>query len=131
MWYSAFRQNPIFWKDQNTKKISTLYRCTGRCFTESMTTHRQTTGRHDNSATALFHRQPTRRHDHWPTRQVTYNFFKNSPTLTDRDFPRKRMKRNIFLNVNIALFSERTHHHFAFSKHKYMYIRGSPTRTRS
>ena len=47
---------------------------------ESMTTHRQTTGRHDNSATALLHRQPTRRHDHWPTRQVTDNFFKNSST---------------------------------------------------
>ena len=43
---------------------------------ESMTTHRQTTGRHDNSATALFQRQPTRRHDHWPTRQVTDNFLK-------------------------------------------------------
>ena len=40
-----------------------------------MTTHRQTTGRQDNSATALFHRQPTRRHDHWPTRQVTDNFW--------------------------------------------------------
>ena len=50
---------------------------------ESMTTHRQSTGRHDNSATALFHRQPTRRHDHWPTRQVTDIFFKNSPTLAD------------------------------------------------
>ena len=48
-----------------------------------MTTHRQSTGRHDNSATALFYRQPTRRHDHWPTRQVTDNFFKNSPTLAD------------------------------------------------
>ena len=73
-----------------------------RQFVESMTTHRQTTGRHDNSATALFHRQPTRRHDHWPTRQVTDIFFKkthrHSPTLTDRDFPRKRMKRNIQQN---------------------------------
>ena len=88
-----------------------------------MTTHRQTTGQHDNSTTALFHRQPTRRHDQWPTRQVTDNFLKthrHSPTLTDRDFSRKRMKRNIFFNVNIALFSKRTHHHFAFSKHKYM-----------
>ena len=47
---------------------------------ESMTTHRQTPCRHDNSATALFHRQPTRRHDHWPTRQVTDTFFKK---LTD------------------------------------------------
>ena len=54
-----------------------------------MTTHRQTTHRHDNSATALFHRQPTRRHDHWPTRQVTDIFFKNSPTLagTHRQSP--------------------------------------------
>ena len=51
--------------------------------TLSMTTHRQTTGRHDNSATAIFHRQPTRRHDHWPTRQVTDIFLKNSPTLAD------------------------------------------------
>ena len=42
---------------------------------ESMTTHRQSTGRHDNSAMALFCRQPTHRHDHWPTRQVTDNFF--------------------------------------------------------
>ena len=48
-----------------------------------MTTHRQTTSQHDNSATAIFHRQLTRRHDHWPTRQVTDNFFKNSPTLAD------------------------------------------------
>ena len=30
---------------------------------ESMTTHRQTTGRHDNSPTANIHRQPTHRHD--------------------------------------------------------------------
>ena len=52
-------------------------------FYESMTTHRQTTGRHDNSATTPFHRQPTRRHDHWPTRQVTDIFFKNSPPLAD------------------------------------------------
>ena len=92
---------------------------------ESKTTHRQTTGRHDNSATALFHRQPTRRHDHLPTRQVTDTFFKNSPTLADthrQRLSRKRMKRNIFFNVNIALFSERTHHHFAFSKHKYIYM---------
>ena len=76
--------------------------------------------------------------DNWPTRQLSdgyfslttnsrtrpladtshRQFFKKSPTLTDTDFPRKRMKRNIFFNVNIALFSERTHHHFAFSKHK-------------
>ena len=57
--------------------------CCGGVGWESMTTHRQTTGRHDNSATALFHRQPTRRHDHWLTRQVTDTFFKNSPTLAD------------------------------------------------
>ena len=48
-----------------------------------MTTHRQSTDRHDHWLTALFHRQPTRRHDHWPIRQVTDNFFKNSPTLAD------------------------------------------------
>ena len=40
-----------------------------------MTTHRQTTGRQDNSVTALFHRQPIPQHDNWPTRQVTDNFF--------------------------------------------------------
>ena len=52
---------------------------------ESMTTRRRTTGRHINSGTAIFHRQPTRRHDHWPTGQVTDNFFsyknrQHSPT---------------------------------------------------
>ena len=77
---------------------------------ESMTTHRQTTGRHDNSATAIFHRQPTRRHDHWPTGQVTDNFLKNSPTLADthrQSFsPRKGVKRNMLFKVNIALHSE-------------------------
>ena len=31
---------------------------------ESMTTHRQTTGRHDVSPTVFFHRQPTHQHDH-------------------------------------------------------------------
>ena len=29
-----------------------------------LTTHRQTTGRHDNSPTANIHRQPTHRHDY-------------------------------------------------------------------
>ena len=83
---------------------------------ESMITHRQTTGRHDNLATALFHRQPTRGQDHWPTRQVTDIFFKthrHSPTET---FLEKGWKEFFFFNVNIALFSERTHHHFAFSR---------------
>ena len=71
-----------------------------------MTTHRLTTGRHDNSATALFHRQPTRRHDHWPTRQVTIflKTHRHSPTLTDRDFHRKRVKRNIFFSMSILLY---------------------------
>ena len=33
--YSAFCENPIFLKDQNIKKISTLYRCAGIIFTNS------------------------------------------------------------------------------------------------
>ena len=50
---------------------------------ESMTTHRQTTDRHNDSPTVFFHRQPTHRHDHWLTRQVTDTIlksFKKSPT---------------------------------------------------
>ena len=39
--YSAFRQNSIFLKDQNMKKISTLYRCKGRTFTNSTQKQRQ------------------------------------------------------------------------------------------
>ena len=31
--YSTFRQNPIFLKNQDMKKLSTLYRCTGRSLT--------------------------------------------------------------------------------------------------
>ena len=93
---------PVFW----TKKVFiwSADQLTG--VYESMTTHRQTIGRHDNSATAIFHRQPTRQHNHWPTRQVTDNFFKYSQKLTDRAFPRKGVKINISYNVNIALFSE-------------------------
>ena len=43
-----------------------------------MTTHRQTTGRHDNSATALFHRKPTRRHD----KTIFLKTHRHSPTET-------------------------------------------------
>ena len=87
--------------------ISNLWQLTDRQLADTTTQRRHfftdnqladtTTGRHDKSQT---HFLKTHRH---------------SPTLTDRDFPRKRMKRNIFFYVNIALFSERTHLHFAFS----------------
>ena len=50
---------------------------------ESMTSHRQTTGRHDDSPTVFFHWQPTHRHDHWPIRQVTDTILKNLKKITD------------------------------------------------
>ena len=63
----------------------------------------------DNSATALFHRQPTHRHDHWPTRQVTDNCFKKSPTLADTNRQRLSLKKDekfffssLFLETNIS-----------------------------
>ena len=63
---------------------------------ESMTTHRQTTGRHDNSPTAIFHRQPTRRHDHWPTGQVTDFFFKYSPTIANTH------RQNLYCSLTVS-----------------------------
>ena len=70
-----------------------------------MTTHQQSTGRHDNSATALFHRQQTRRHDHWPTRQVTDNFFKNSPTLADTHRGTTRKPTMWLISLNLTQIS--------------------------
>ena len=75
----------------------------------------------------IYDNSPT---DNWPTRQLCDSNFspttnsptrpladttshrqfflkthRHSPTLTDRAFPRKGVKRNISYNVNIALFS--------------------------
>ena len=73
---------------------------------ESMTTERQTTGQHNNSATAIFHWQPTSRHNQNKSQTM---FFKNSPTIVDTHrqnlFFEKGCKRNIFSRSILLLKS--------------------------
>ena len=77
-----------------------------------MTTHRQTTGRHDNQPTAIFTDNQladttTDRQDKSQT--IILKTHRHSPTLTDRAFPRKGMKRNIFSMSILLYFRKRTH----------------------
>ena len=74
---------------------------------ESMTTHRQTTGRHDNSPTACF--TDNQLADTTTGRQDKSQIFflktrRQSPTLTDRTFPRKGMKVKCFQGQYCFMF---------------------------
>ena len=76
---------------------------------ESMTTHRQTTGQHDDSPTVFFHRQPTHALTDTTSHRHNFKFFlKNhwltrphSPTVT---IPGKWMKENLSVNHKVSLF---------------------------